>query len=195
MRYLLFSLLLVATAHLLAQTPVALNEAEPFDERGFAKIKKEENGQFFDYLLDTTGRTCRVAYDIKDLSAEITALDLSELGANQLTTLPAEIGDLESLRVLISQGTQLTTLPAEIGKLKNLTTLDLSLNQLSTLPTEIGELKNLTTFEVWLNQLSTLPTEIEKLKNLTTLNLRGNPIPEPAIDDLKKAIPWCEIVF
>lgn len=172
MRYLLFSLLLIATAHLLAQNPVALNEAEPFDERGFAKIKKEENGQFFDYLLDTTGRTYRVAYDIKDLSAEITALDLSELGANQLTTLPAEI-----------------------GKLKNLTTLDLSLNQLSTLPTEIGELKNLTTFEVWLNQLSTLPTEIEKLKNLTTLNLRGNPIPEPAIDDLKKAIPWCEIVF
>jgi hypothetical protein len=43
--------------------------------------------------------------------------------ANQLTTLPAEIGQLSNLSVLDLSGNQLTTLPAEIGQLSNLSSL------------------------------------------------------------------------
>ncbi|MEI7587488.1 hypothetical protein, partial [Runella sp.] len=55
-------------------------KAEQFDERGFAKVKMEQDLTLQDYLLDSLGNIYRVAYDIKDLKEEITALDLSAKG-------------------------------------------------------------------------------------------------------------------
>ena len=46
--------------------------------------------------------------------------------SNQLTSLPAEIGQLTSLTELGLQGNQLTSLPAEIGQLTSLTELGLA---------------------------------------------------------------------
>ncbi|KAF5420469.1 MAG: hypothetical protein C5S44_08435 [Candidatus Methanocomedens sp.] len=100
-----------------------------------------------------------------------TELDLS---GNQLSELPAEIGQLANITTLKLSANQLSELPAEITQLANLTTLDLSRNQLSELPAEITQLVNLTTLDLSSNQLSELPTEIGQLSNLTTLNLRGN---------------------
>ena len=42
------------------------------------------------------------------------------LGDNQLTSVPAEIGQLTSLRELVLYDNQLTSLPAEIGQLASL---------------------------------------------------------------------------
>ncbi len=50
---------------------------------------------------------------------------------NELTSLPAEIGQLKKLTWLSLWGNNLTSLPAEIGQLKNLTTLYLGYNKLS----------------------------------------------------------------
>ena len=61
---------------------------------------------------------------------------------NQLTSLPAEIGQLTSLRVVTSRN-QLTSVPAEIGQLTSLKELDLGDNQLTSLPAEIGQLTSL----------------------------------------------------
>ena len=47
-------------------------------------------------------------------------LRVLQLGDNQLTSLPAEIGQLTSLMVLDLRGNQLTSLPAEIGQLTSL---------------------------------------------------------------------------
>ena len=57
--------------------------------------------------------------------------------------VPAEIGQLTSLRQLNLDGNQLTSLPAEIGQLTSLTRLDLHGNQLTSLPAEIGQLTSL----------------------------------------------------
>ena len=43
-----------------------------------------------------------------------------DLSGNQLTSVPAEIGQLTSLRELYLSGNQLTSLPAEIGQLTSL---------------------------------------------------------------------------
>lgn len=52
------------------------------------------------------------------------------LSGNQLTSLPAEIGDLTKLWQLDLSGNQLTSLPAEIGELTNLKELNLRGNPL-----------------------------------------------------------------
>ena len=47
-----------------------------------------------------------------------TALMELDLGGNQLTSVPAEIGQLTSLRELVLFENQLTSLPAAIGELR-----------------------------------------------------------------------------
>ena len=64
-----------------------------------------------------------------------------DLDDNQLTSLPAEIGQLTSLTELYLDGNQLTSVPAEIGQLTSLDELNLSGNQLTSLPAAIRELR------------------------------------------------------
>lgn len=76
-------------------------------------------------------------------------------------------------------GEDLTTLPAEIGQLTNLQDFFLWRSQLSSLPAEIGQLANLRSLDLGGNQLSSLPLEIRELSKLKYLDLRGNPVPTP----------------
>ena len=62
------------------------------------------------------------------------------LCVNQLTTLPAEIGQQKNLLDLWIENNQLTTLPAEIGQLQNLRWLYLKNNPLHSLPDSLKRL-------------------------------------------------------
>jgi Leucine-rich repeat (LRR) protein len=148
------------------------DKADPFEETGYAKVEKENKT----YLLDTLGNTYPVAYNIENLSKEITALDLS---AKQWDKFPAEVLENTQLKILIltgffSQGNNFKNLPEEIGKLQNLEYLDLSYCHLAEFSSEICTLKNLTTLNLGGNQLDSLPPEIKNLKNLNTLILYVN---------------------
>jgi len=65
---------------------------------------------------------------------------LSIEGENQLTALPAEIGQLKELWWLEVCNNRLRLLPATIGQLTNLTGLYAIDNQLEQLPPEIGHI-------------------------------------------------------
>ncbi len=97
-----------------------------------------------------------------------------ELSSRNLTTVPAEIGQLSNLRELDLWGNELTAVPAEIGQLNNLERLYMDNNQLTTVPTEIGQLSNLTLLDLGFNQLTAVPTEIGQLSSLTLLDLGSN---------------------
>jgi len=106
------------------------------------------------------------------------ATDL-DLWNSQLITLPHEIAELTSLRMLSLSYNQLTDLPPDIAELTSLAVLSLSHNQLTALPHEISKLTNLTALRLSNNQLTALPPEIGELTSLTTLDLRDNPLPIP----------------
>ncbi len=169
------------------------DNAEQFDwMTGFAKVKKEVDGELKDFLLDILGNSYPVAYDLKDLNDSITALDLSE---NELAMIPEEDYEWGQLNVLLLHSNRLSSLPESIGELKNLTELVLTNNQLSTLPKSIGELKSLTSLDLDGNQLSSLPESIGELKSLTWLDLNSNPIQAEEIEKLRAALPNCRIIF
>ncbi|MFN0214819.1 MAG: hypothetical protein ACKVT2_11235 [Saprospiraceae bacterium] len=157
-------------------------KAEQFDDRGFAKVKKE--GDEGNFLLDTIGKVYPVAYDVNNLGPEMTALDLS---GKQLTLIPPEVFQHLQLEVLLLNNNNLDSLPAQIGELKNLTDLNLNSNHLSTLPAQIGALKNLTFLSLSWNNFTNLPAQMEKLKNLADLDLSDNQMTglQAQIGDLK----------
>ena len=88
----------------------------------------------------------------------LSSLDAIELDLrnNELTSLPAEIGQLHSLEVLYLEFNELTSLPAEIGQLHSLRRLFLRDNQLTNLPEEIGQLHSLSWLDLTGNPIQDL---------------------------------------
>jgi internalin A len=139
------------------------------DEELLKVIKKAANAR--STFLDLSNQ------ELTSIPAEIgnlTNLNTLYLKSNQLKYLPPEIGNLANLNTLYLKSNQLKCLPPEIGNLTNLSTLYLSNNQLTKLPPEIGNLTNLNWLYLSNNQLTILPAEINQLTNLNTLHLSGN---------------------
>ena len=89
-----------------------------------------------------------------------------DLPARELTTLPAEIGQLTNLQRLDLHNNNLTALPAELGQLTSLQYLNLSQNGLTALPAELGQLSNLDTLYLSTNLLTELPAWLGQLTGL-----------------------------
>ena len=105
---------------------------------------------------------------------ELEWLKVLKLNYSQLTSLPEAIGNLHNLSSLELGSNQLTSLPKAIGNLHNLSSLELGSNQLTSLPEAIGNLHNLSSLELGSNQLISIPEAIGNLHNLSSLDLRSN---------------------
>ncbi|AKB83507.1 hypothetical protein MSBR3_2929 [Methanosarcina barkeri 3] len=117
-------------------------------------------------------RLTRVRNLIKEACENnVNILDLSH---NQLTQLPPEIKEIDTLKKLNLSYNQFSYFSSDIAELNNLTVLDLSHNQLTELPLEITKLNSLTTLDLSYNQLIQIPSKISKLINLKKLNLSYN---------------------
>jgi leucine-rich repeat protein SHOC2 len=129
-----------------------------------------ENGRVVELDLDGLGLTGAVPAEI----GQLTSLRELRLTGNQLTSVPAEIGQLTSLERLSLYDNQLTSLPAEIWQLTSLEELRLSYNKLTSLPPDIGQLTSLRVLSLNDNPLTNLPAEIGQLTSLEELYLMGN---------------------
>ncbi|HSX04063.1 MAG TPA: leucine-rich repeat domain-containing protein [Rhabdochlamydiaceae bacterium] len=98
---------------------------------------------------------------------------------NQLTTVPAELGNLGQLEVLDLSNIQLIRVPAELGNLRVLRELNLSHNQLTELPVELGNLKQLLRFNFSHNRITKLPNEVLKLSAFIRFDFSHNPLSMP----------------
>jgi internalin A len=92
----------------------------------------------------------------------------------QLTTVPAEMGQLSNLQTLRLDNNQLATVPRELELLSNLQILYLDNNQLSEVPIGLSQLQNLQVLWLYNNRLTELPIELMQLNNLQDLRLSNN---------------------
>lgn len=109
--------------------------------------------------------------------------------------IPAEIGELSSLEILILNRRQFLrgSLPTELGKLSKLRLLDLSscVSLTGTLPTELGLLTSLKTLKIVHTRLQgSIPSELFRLSSLEAIHLTNNQligtIPPTMMVDLKE---------
>jgi hypothetical protein len=128
------------------------------------------DGRVVELHLTGMGLTGAVPAEI----GQLTSLKELSLIDNRLTSLPAEIGQLTSLERLSLQRNKLTSLPAEIGQLTSLKELSLERNQLTSLPAEIGQLTSLRELYLQRNHLTSVPVEIGQLTSLKWLWLSEN---------------------
>ena len=105
----------------------------------------------------------------------VTWIELSENGLRG--EIPAAIGDLDRLLVLLLSGNQLSgAIPRELGNLRDLVWLFVHSNQLTgEIPKELASLRNLVYLYVHMNQLTgEIPAELGRLSNLAFLRLGFN---------------------
>ncbi len=105
------------------------------------------------------------------ISKEGDLVGLANLG---LTEVPAAIGSLPALQVVLLNGNQLRTLPPAIGNLLQLRRLDLTRNRIEHLPAELGLLTELRALHLADNGLREVPAALLDLGELTTLGLGDN---------------------
>ncbi len=112
------------------------------------------------------------------VSVHLGLIDRLSLQGNNLTgMLPAELGNLSSLRELSLQRNSLSgPIPGELGSLSQLTELHLHDNSLTgAIPVELGSLSQLTELSLSSNSLTgAIPIELGSFSQLRWLDLSGN---------------------
>ncbi|PON85897.1 Ubiquitin domain containing protein [Trema orientale] len=106
--------------------------------------------------------------------ASMKDLTVLSLNQNHLTTLPAALGELTSLKQLHVANNKLTDLPNEIGLLRQLEVLKVNSNRISKIPASIGDCSALIEVDLTANFLSELPDTCGNLHNLKSLHLGNN---------------------
>jgi Leucine-rich repeat (LRR) protein len=140
---------------------------------------------------------------------QLKKLQTINLHGNELAGLPAEIGQLNNLETIDIGWNPVTSLPPEIGQLKNLRSLvaggritydpetyeEIPEGGIEALPSGIGQLTNLKTLDLSVQRLGTLPEGLRKMSSLEALNLQNNPFSGEYIEELRRDMPRCKILW
>ena len=143
------------------------NVEQIFDGQGNNQVSQTSSGT----VVDRSNQNLS-SFPMSILNqANIEELDIS---GNQMTgALPAEIRQLQELRILDASDTQFTCIPAEVGQLSKLEVLNFSNNQLTGLPHELGNLTQLKLLDLSGNSISEFDLKIirEELPSDTEIKL------------------------
>ncbi len=104
---------------------------------------------------------------------------------NFIEALPASLASCVDLEELILEGNNITAVPDWIGGLTELTMLWLSSNNISELPGTIANLKQLEEFGFDHNDLKTYPGVIDVIPRSCLVKMHRNPFNECRADDLE----------
>jgi hypothetical protein len=129
---------------------------------------------------------------LPDVLADCPLLDIVGFKANKIKTVSAKSLNA-NLRWLILTNNNITRLPAEIGNCKRMQKLMLAGNQLTELPHQLSNCRNLELLRISANKLSELPEWLLGMPRLSWLAFSGNPFcPIPAVQPLD-LIHWDDL--
>ncbi len=188
------------------EAPAGLERGE---KEALLAAKQHAAGQIQEFLSDPSATTLHFDFEegaLQALGAKLdsfppifhpevlhvfaTRLENLNLNDNSIKTVPPDIGQLQSLRILSLDGNELKTLPPEIQKLINLSNLHLKGNKLETLPEEVCLLASLNLLDLRNNELQELPLEIGLLRSLAILSVGRN-----HLKSLPHTIFHCPLIF
>src|SRR5271165_5939373 len=115
--------------------------------------------------------------NVKNIS-ELLNLQVLYLYNNQITEIPATLGNLVNLQEVYLSHNQIKEIPAALSNLANLQRLYLSHNQIKEIPAALSNLANLQRLLLSNNQITEIPATFSSLTNLRELSLSGNRITE-----------------
>lgn len=131
-------------------------------------------------LAGITGEFQCVPGDMANLSGigYLTGITILNCCKNNVTEIPAEIGNLTNLEILdFCKAYGVKNIPPEIGKLQKLKYIRFNLTEIEYIPKEIGNLVNLKGLIVSTVNLHSIPNEIGNLKSLEILDIHSNDLP------------------
>jgi hypothetical protein len=121
------------------------------------------------------------------------SLEMIAFKSNSMTTIP-EGSFPRKLRWLILTNNQITSLPASIGQCHRLQKCMLAGNLLTSLPPEMAHCRKLGLLRLSANSLTSLPPWLFSLPELSFLSFAGNPCaPSSASDPILADITWSSL--
>ncbi len=122
----------------------------------------------------------------------VTQLDLSGLG---ITSLPAEIGKLDSLKSLSLRRNELAELPSTMAQLTNLDVVFLDHNRFTALPPVVRNWTQIKQFRLNHNRLKSVSADLGQMTNLYELWLDSNELTAlpPEIGNLEKTLQRLDV--
>lgn len=134
---------------------------------------------------------------IGDLSGieKLTRLRALNIGDNPITSIAA-ISQLHDLEHFMLDWIDLDTVnQSGLEQLKKLRILSVEHCSLQKLPVWITSQKNLEELSLIGNNLTEIPNSLYQMKRLKKLWLSKNPIPQEQIEDLRRKLSRCEVIF
>ncbi|WP_299458561.1 leucine-rich repeat domain-containing protein [uncultured Microscilla sp.] len=132
-------------------------------------------------------------FDLISAMPELRTLNISN---SKITKIPGNVSKLKNLEYLYMYGNDLTALPAAIGQLTKLKSLSVSSNKnFKTLPPTIGALRNLDRLELSYTAITNLPAAINGMKQLKFIKIRKTNMSQATADQLTKALPDTKIDY
>lgn len=110
--------------------------------------------------------------DITSLPKEIYQMDSLQyiwLDYTQITSLPYEIGDIKSLKQFEIMGSSIETLPEGLCNSKTLETIYLSETKISNLPSDLSKITTLSSISLYNNNFTSIPDVLFSCTGLTSL--------------------------
>lgn len=115
-------------------------------------------------------------FSFTDLSSLRVLILGDDLVGNDLTSLPASIGQLYNLEELRASRNNIGMFPNQIIQCSRLLLLDLSHNQITEIPANLSKLNRLEIVDLSFNSIVCLSDEMRLPCSLSSLNLTGNHI-------------------
>lgn len=107
---------------------------------------------------------------------KINFVDTMNFEHNNLVTVPAEIGDLDSVKVLLLGENDITSLPDEISGMANLFSLHIVGNSLDSLPLSLEGLLSLKDIHICHNNFTVFPEGLTTLPVIESICLDNNKV-------------------